>query len=238
MIKKKYRKLQMSALLLLVSAYCFSQSQYLGVYLGSAYNHFMSDQQHVGGNPGMLAGVTYNLPIASSLDLNGGVEYLQQGGSFILFEDNTRYGIGYDEVALPIKTRDSRVTLHTVNVPVSLNFLLINQDNLGLSLGLGPEVSYLLRATANETITAPREGGVYVTYSEQRDETNNYEEFNVAGSAHLKFLMPLSSRNLFIGLRYRQGILATRQGYSYLDLSQIQGDMYQSSYILTLGITF
>jgi hypothetical protein len=213
-------------------------SQTVGIKLGPVYNHFISDQQHVKDNLGVVIGLDYIYPLSDKLNLSAGIEYLQLGGGLLTIEDNTRYGVDFNQTAFPIKYRDSKVTLHTVNIPVIANYEIYELDKASISIGVGPEVSYTLKAKSVETITGPLGDGMYGTYDQTNDETNNYQKFNIAAALNLRIELPIASNNMFLDCRYRYGFTPIREGYSYLDLNDVKSNINQGSFIMTFGYSF
>ncbi len=223
------------AALLFISTNIFTQG--IEINAGAAYDYFISDQQHIRGKPGIAAGARINFSMSDKFKLRTGLEYLQLGGGMMILEDDTRFGLSFDEIAFPVKMRDARVTLHTVNLPLLVNFFVYSSDNFSLSIGLGPEVSCLFNATSKETVTGPLGSGIYATYSQTIDDTRNYEYFNYAASGNVRLDVPAGGNNIFLECRYRYGFNPARTGFSYLDMTGVQSDLYQGSFIISLGYT-
>jgi len=221
------------ASMLFISTDIFTQG--VEINAGMALNNLMSDQQHIRGKPGLTAGARYNLSLNDQFQLRVGLEYLQLGGGIMILEDDTRFGLWFDDVAFPIKVRDAKVTLHTINLPVLVNFIMYSNDNFAVSIGLGPEVSYLLNATSQETVTGLIGTGIYASYNQTVNETSNYQSFNYAASGNIHLDVPFGGNNLFLECRYRHGFNPVRKGFSYLDIAEIQSDVYQGSFIISLG---
>lgn len=213
-------------------------SQNIGIKVGPVYNHFISDQQHVKSNLGVVAGASYSQLFSEKFSLLTGLEYLQLGGGLLIIEDNTRYGVDPNDTPFAIKTRDCKVTIHSVNLPLLFNLTLLGSGNSAVKLGIGPEVSYNFLVKSNETVTGPIGDGIYATYDQTNTETNNYEAFNVAGSVNLGFSVDAGGKPVSIDCRYRFGALPIRKGFSYLDLQQTKSDLYQGSLILSFTYSF
>lgn len=223
-----------AGLLLILTPKSFSQA--IGIKAGPVYNHFISSQQHVKGNPGIVAGASYYQSFGGSIGLVAGLEYLQLGGGLLTIEDDTRFGVDPYANPFAIKIRDSKVVLHTVNLPVLLNLKLIPGDAGGLTLGIGPEVSYTVSATSYDIVSSPQGAtNFWVTYTQTRNETNNYAPFNVAGSVNLGVNFMAGGAPMAVDFRYRFGALPIRGGYSYLDLADSRSELYQGSFIVTIA---
>lgn len=220
------------AVLLFITTNLFSQG--IGINAGTAYNYFMSDQQHVRGKPCLTAGVAYFKPFGE-IELKVGLEYLQLGGGILIVEDETRFGLSFADSPMPRKVRDANVTLHTLNLPVLVNFKVLSNDNFSVSVGLGPEVSYLLNATSKELVTGDLGSGVYATYSQTVNETRNYQNFNFAVTGDIRLDIPFGENNIFLDCRYRHGINPVRKEFSYLDIAEVRSDLLQRSFIISLG---
>lgn len=230
---RKKALLTFIGLLILYSQTIFAQL--VGIKAGPVYNHFMSEQKHVKGNIGLTAGVDYTHSFAEKIVVTAGLEYLQLGGGLFTIEDDTRYGLSFNDAVFPVKYRDAKVTLHTVNVPVLVNYAAYKSECLNLKVGIGPEVGYLISAVSNETITGPLGSGMYGTYNDTYTETSNYEAFNLAAALNIRLEFPVANHQMFIDYRYRYAITPVRKDYSYLDLNQNQSDIQQGSFIMTIG---
>lgn len=227
-----------AGLILTFSSGAFSQT--IGIKAGPVYNHFISNQQHVKGNIGVVAGVAYHHDLSGSLSLATGLEYLQLGGGLLTIEDNTRFGVDPYQDPFAIKVRDSKVILHTVNVPILLNFRLIGDNTGGISLGIGPEVSYTFKGSSYDIITLPYGAydGYWVTYTQTNLETKNYSPFNVAASANVGFNFMAGNLPIGLDFKYRYGFLPIREGYSYLELADLRSAVYQGSFSFTIEYKF
>jgi hypothetical protein len=235
MLKHKFFTVCVGSLIFSSNVF-FAQS--IGIKIGPVYNHFISDQQHVKSNLGVVAGLSYTHTFSEKISLLTGLEYLQLGGGLLTIEDDTRYGVDPEQTPFAIKVRDCKVTIHSVNLPVIVNYSLVANEGNGIKLGIGPEVSYNFSAKSKETVTGPIGGGMWATYSQTNDETNNYETFNFAASANLGFYFDLGENQMSIDCRYRYGFTPIRLGYSYLDLPESKSDVYQGSLILSFTYSF
>lgn len=227
-----------TGLLMTFSIQTFAQS--VGIKAGAVYNHFVSNQQHVKGNIGLVAGVAYHHSFSSKLGLATGLEYLQLGGGLLTIEDNTRYGVDPEQNPFAIKIRDSKVTLHSVNVPIIVEYTLFGDNTSGISLGIGPEVSYTFSGSSYDIISTPYGGydGYWVTYTQTNLESDNYAPFNVAASAKLGVNFMAGNSPIGLDLKYRYGFLPIRNGYSYLDLPNLRSDVFQGSFSITMEYKF
>ncbi len=215
-------------------------AQTIGIKAGPVYNHFISNQQHVKGNVGVVAGVAYHHSLSSKMGLVAGLEYLQLGGGLLTIEDNTRYGVSPYLDPFATKARDSKVTLHTVNLPILVKYQLIGDNTGGITLGIGPEVSYTIKATSYDIITLPygANEGYWVTYTQTNLETDNYSPFNIAASANLGFDFMAGKIPIGLDFKYRYGFTPIRKGYSYLDLADIRSNVYQGTFLFTIEYKF
>ncbi len=233
----KHKILIVCSGLLFFTSSLFSQS--IGIKAGPVYNHFMSSQQHVKGNIGFVGGVSFNYGFSEKLGLSTGLEYLQLGGGILTVEDDSRYGAEPSKNPFATQIRDSKVTLHTVNLPLILKYGIVSGNSGDITIGIGPEASYTIYGSSYDIITLPYGGSNYwVTYTQTINETNNYAPFNVAATALLGFNFMAGNSPISIDFRYRFGALPIRTGYSYLDLFDTKSDMYQGSLIATVEYKF
>jgi hypothetical protein len=222
------------ALVWLSGQFIFSQTS-LGLNVGTNYSNWVSYQSHVAGRPGYNAGVFFTKSLGSRLLIRADAEYIQFGGRVLQFDDLTLYGVDPDETPFPVKTRDGRINLQTVNIPLNFSFLLVNTDALMLSIGAGPEVSMLLQATSRESVTAKTEN-VYVTWDQDNNEARNYEEFNYAASGIVQIAVPVQGFMLNTSFRYRWSFNPVRNSFSYLNQNENVGEIYQGTFIISVGL--
>jgi hypothetical protein len=227
-----------AGLILSISSGVFSQT--IGIKAGPVYNHFISNQQHVKGNIGVVAGVAYHYDLSGPLSLATGLEYLQLGGGLLTIEDNTRFGVDPYLDPFATEVRDSKVTLHTVNLPILVNYQIVGDNTGGITLGIGPEVSYTIKGTSQDIITLPYgvSEGYWVSYSQTNLVTDSYSPFNVAASANLGFDFMAGNMPFCLNFKYRYGLTPIIKGYSYLDLANLKSSVYQGSFLFTIEYKF
>ena len=235
----KYKLIVLCTGLLMTFSYQ-TFAQMVGIKAGPVYNHFVSNQQHVKGNIGLVAGIAYHHSFNSKFGLATGLEYLQLGGGLLTIEDNTRYGVDPEQNPFAIKIRDSKVTLHSVNVPIIVEYTLFGDNKSGISLGIGPEVSYTFSGSSYDIISTPYGGydGYWVTYTQTNLESDNYAPFNVAATAKLGVNIMAGNSPVGLDIRYRYGFLPIRNGYSYLELPDLRSDVFQGSLVITMEYKF
>ncbi len=203
-----------------------------GPKLGMTVSSFSDSQPHTGYNIGFTVGGFVEYGVTDQLSLQAEPAYLEQGGSYVRFIDDSRFGTG----ALPQHATSSRTTVRNIDLPLLAKYQVAQFGDLKTTVVLGPAVSYTISATdAYETTYI--EDRSYRTVNNSRNVTSQYEPFTFGVTAGFGGEVNIGANSLFIDFRYRYGITSTKKGYSYIDLYDVQGDLRTHSAYVTIGIS-
>ena len=129
-LRKRFLKITLLIFILTVSINSFSQIKF-GVAGGYCVNNLVTTQPHSGINEGFTVGGFVAYKLSDQLQIHAGVDYLQIGGRQVSFVDDTRYGKSWNE-PFAVYSKDSKVTIHTVNVPIQAKFNIIGSKDVTL----------------------------------------------------------------------------------------------------------
>lgn len=207
-----------------------------GINAGVNFHEFTSQPPHTGSKMGYSAGVFalygFNDQIALQLD----VAYFQQGGTYVQFIDDTRFGASENYFTKNVK--NSSVTLHNVYIPLQAKLNLFSQPFLPKLL-IGPYLDVNFAATESYERTGEIEDNVYVTSEGDAVVTDQYELLQVGATAGVEFYIPTGQDwNMIFGVHYKYGITPVKKSYSYVDYYLVTEDFYTNSLSITLGVEF
>ncbi|VAW29194.1 hypothetical protein MNBD_BACTEROID06-973 [hydrothermal vent metagenome] len=204
-----------------------------GAKIGSVVSGFNNTQPHTGQKLGFMVGgiVEYKLP--NQISVQAEPSYMQRGGSYVRFSDDSRFGGGF--VNPPVYTTNNTVTIHTVDLPILGKYTFKAIGNFTPNVVLGPSVSFLLWADNNFERTYYY-NQTFNTVNGYEVITSEYEPYQIGATAGVGGEVSLGNLRLLIDFRYRYGFTPDKKGYSYIDLSAVQGDLTSNSYYFTIGI--
>jgi hypothetical protein len=228
------------ALLVLAATTLKAQSPIgYGVKAGTTFSSFSHSQPHTGSKLGFTAGVFGNYQFSDLLGVQVEAAYFQQGGSFTQFRDDSRFFGESQYFSRNVKT--SRVTLHNVEVPVLLRVSIPTQSEVKPLFFVGPSVGFNLGATEKYERTGEFEAGtgLYVTASGRDNVTSQYNLYQFGATAGLGLEMPfLGEHKLLVDARYRYGLNAARNTFSYIDFTRVSGRLHTDAIVFTVGFGF
>ncbi len=228
------------ALLVLAAATLKAQSSIgYGVKAGTTFSSFSHSQPHTGSKLGFTAGVFGKFQFSDLLCVQVEAAYFQQGGSFTQFTDDSRF-FGESQYFFKNVTT-SRVTLHNVEVPVLLRVSIPTQSEVKPLFFAGPSVGFNLGATERYERTGELAGGsqVYATASGRDNVTSQYNLYQFGATAGLGLEVPFfGEHKLLVDARYRYGINAAKNTFSYIDFNRVSSKLHTDSVVFTVGFGF
>jgi hypothetical protein len=206
-----------------------------GLKLGTNFHSFTDQQPHTGSKLGYTAGVFTMFPINETITLQLDIAYFQQGGKYVQFVDETRFGAPENYYTKYVK--DASVTLHNVYVPLQARFALFNQAYLP-DLLIGPYLDFNISALENYEKTGQIEDQ-YVTTRGYDIVTDQYKMFQFGAMTGLSFKVPTNKKYSFlIDITYKYGILPVKESYSYIDFYNVAEDINSNALAISLGMRF
>ncbi|MCG8389517.1 MAG: PorT family protein [Cytophagales bacterium] len=207
-----------------------------GIKLGPVVSSFSSSQPHTGLNLGVTAGGFAAYQFSDLVAIQAEVAYFQQGGSYVQFIDDTRFGAPDNFLTRNVK--DANVILHNVYIPLQAKITPFS-GSISPSFLLGPYADINFAATESYERTGVIDGRVYTTASGDDVVTDQYEMFQFGAAAGFQFEFPFQGdREIVINGTYKYGITPIKESYSYIDFNEVTEDITSNAFALTIGIQF
>jgi len=208
-----------------------------GIKAGATLSRFSSAQPHINFKPGLAASVFVTYPFSESLALQLEPTYLQQGGNLISILDYPMFLVPDPPFLLEI--RDQKVTFHNIDIPLLVKF---EKSIAGLKLFAvaGPSIGFNLNAETKSSVSARSwdQIPVYYNFYQEENITSNIKSIQYGALGGIGFETPVGTHKIIFDVKYRYSLNTTYQGYSYLGIEQIQGDLRTNSLYFTLGFGF
>lgn len=205
-----------------------------GFRVGPTISTFSKSQPHLGAKLGFTAGAVVEYGLSENFSVQTEIAYLQQGGQYVRFSDETRFG---DFDMLSVYTTSSKVTAHYIDVPLLAKYHFAPIGNFRPNVVLGGAFGYLIKANDNYTKTYHYNQTFFTAHGTE-DITSEYESFQIGATAGLGGEVSLGSKRLLIDFRYRYGLTPSKKSFSYIDLYAVQGDLRTDSFYFTIGLGF
>jgi hypothetical protein len=206
-----------------------------GVRVGGSISSFGKTQPYTSEKAGLTAGLVVEYSLSEKFSVQTEPAYLQQGGQYVRFSDNTRFGDANNIFA--VYTTASKVTAHYVDLPLMAKYKLPVIGNFSPNIVLGGSAGYLIDATDKFERTYSYEQ-TFFTVHRSESISSEFEKFQFGAVAGLGGEVSLGSKRLLIDFRYRYGVTAAKKSFSYIDLYAVRGDLRTNSFYFTVGLGF
>lgn len=241
MNKKTAKIFSLSVALMLASVILFAQEESsarlrYGVRIGGIVSYFSNQQPHTSEKLGFTLGGVVEYSLSNNFSVQTEPAYMQQGGKFVRFVDDTRFG--NDETLFSKYVSNSNITIHSIDLPVLAKYKLPKVGEFQPNVVGGVSVGYTLFASDafERTYTFDQ---TFSTINGNQIVTSQYEKFQVGLSGGVGGEVGIGgSKRLLIDLRYRYGVTPVKKGFSYIDLYNVQGDLRTHAVYFTLGLGF
>lgn len=206
-----------------------------GGKFGTTLSQFTDQQPYTNNAQGYTAGGFFRYSFSELFALQLEANYSQQGGRITNFDVPEYYGLEdswYDK-----KVENQYLRMHNVEVPLLAQFSF-DLEGTRLKLNLGPAFSYNMHSgmLTEGTVFSGKEFHTYTGEENVSSIINSYEYSAIGG---IGFEFDVSNHMfLTIDARYKYGINPVYEGYSYIGIPQIQGDLKNHSMYFTLGFGF
>jgi hypothetical protein len=207
-----------------------------GLKGGTTVSSFSHGQPHTGTKVGYTAGVFGAYSFSDLLGVQVEAAYFQQGGTWIRFKDDTRFGANADFFTKNVTS--SAITLHNLEVPVLMRLTVPVETEVKPVFFAGPSIGFNLHATERYERTGELAEGVFVTAGGSKVVTSQYNLYQVGATAGLGLEIPMGSVNLLVDARYRYGINPVLNTFSYVEYNGVASKLYSNSFAFTLGLGF
>lgn len=207
-----------------------------GIKGGVNFHEFTNQPPHMGGGMGYSLGVFGLYEFNDMLALQMELGYFQQGGTYLKFYDDTRFGV--PESFFSKNVKDASVILHNIYVPLQAKVTFSSQAYIPRLL-IGPYMDYNFAAKETFEKTGEIEDGVYVTSNGSAVVTDQYEMFQFGIVAGLEFVIPTDKNwDMLFGVSYKYGLTPAKKAYSYIDYYTVNEDFNTNALSITLGVKF
>ncbi len=197
---------------------------------------FGNVQPHTGARVGLVAGGFAQYQFNSRIGIQLDLAYFQQGGTYIQFRDDTRFGAGDDFLTRNVK--DASVILHNVFIPLQVRISPFH-SRLMPKIVLGPYADINLEATEKYQRTGELDGGVYATATGEDVVTDQYEVLQFGAVGGFQFELPFEGNTeLIVGMAYKYGITPVKRSHSYIDFAGVREDLRGHALVISVGVKF
>jgi opacity protein-like surface antigen len=205
-----------------------------GVRIGATVSNFSNAQPHTSSKLGFTIGAVVEYGLSDKFSVQTEPAYMQQGGQYIRFTDDTRFGS--DDI-FAVSTTSSSVTAHYIDVPLLAKYKLPAIGNFNPNIVLGGACGILIKASDSFERTY-HYTQTYFTVSSKQNVTSDFEMLQVGLTAGLGGEVSLGSKRLLIDVRYRYGLTDAKKSFSYISLYDVQNDLRTDSFYFTIGLGF
>jgi opacity protein-like surface antigen len=205
-----------------------------GARIGATVSNFSNAQPHTSSKLGFTIGAVVEYGLSDKFSVQTEPAYMQQGGQYIRFNDDTRFG---DFSLFSVSTTSSKVTAHYIDLPILAKYTLAPIGNFTPNAVLGGSAGYLLKASDSFERTYHYSQSYFTVHGTQ-NVSSEFEKLQVGITAGIGGEVSLGSKRLLIDFRYRYGITNAKKSFSYIDLNSVQGDLRTDSFYFTVGLGF
>jgi hypothetical protein len=206
-----------------------------GVRVGGTISKFNHAQPHMGEKLGGMAGVFAEHPFSGKFSLQAELAYIQQGGSYTTFSDDTRFGDAPSISSFYITT--SRITAQYADFALLAKYQFPIVGGLRPNITIGPDIGYNIGVLNNSERTYYYRN-IFYTVNGYQVITSQYEQFQAGVTGGIGGEVSLGSKRFLIDFRFRYGLTPAKTSYSYINLKAVQGDLYTNSVYVMLGLAF
>lgn len=206
-----------------------------GGKFGTTLSSFTNQQPYTNQAQGITAGgfVRYGLTDALSVQLEA--NYFQQGGRLTNFDIPSMYG-SYDWYNLEASNQYLR--MHNIEVPLLAQYKF-SFNKLAIIGQLGPSFGYNMHSGVISEQTAFNSGVYPTSYTDEKNVTSKVNALQYSITAGISIEYPLiKNMALSIEGRYRYGLNSVYDGYSYIGIPQVQGDLQNHSSYFSIGFIY
>jgi hypothetical protein len=205
-----------------------------GIKAGGNLNYLSMDQPHIGYTPGYHGGIFMNYGFSDLLGIQAEVNYIQQGGQFIIFYDDTRFG--NTPVPFPYRVENALLQMHNIDLQVLADIKMPSPFET-ISLRVGPAIAFNLSSEINSDVTF-QQNSIFFTYSDQRGFTESTPFYQIGAVGGIGFKIPAGGINILTDIYYRYGITTSVETHSYINYASVVSDLTAHSISVSLGVAF
>lgn len=206
-----------------------------GGKFGTTLSSFTNQQPYTNQAQGITAGGFVRYGLTESLSVQLEINYFQQGGRLTKFDVPSMYGSAdwYD-----LEASNQYLRMHNIEVPLLAQYKY-SFDKLDVIGHFGPSFGYNMHSGVRSEQTAFNSGIYLRNYTEEKDITSKINAFQYSITAGISLEYPLI-KNIALSVdgRYRYGLNSVYDGYSYIGIPQVQGDLINHSTYFSIGFIY
>ena len=204
----------------------------IGVRIGGVLNTFNHAQPHTGEKTGAAASFLAEKFFSDKFSVQGELSYLQQGGTYAKYTDNTVPG------DLPYLTMtSSKITAQYADLAIIAKYQLFQIDDFSFNIIAGGAFGYNV-GVINTYERTYYDSRLFYTVDGKQMITHLFEPYQVGALGGIGGKINIGSKQLIVDLRYRYGLTSAMKEFSYIDLPTVSGDLYTNSFYVMLGFGF
>jgi len=204
----------------------------LGARIGGVLNTFNHAQPHIGEKAGAVASFWAEKYLSNKFSVQGELSYLQQGGTYAKYIDNTVPG------DLPYLTMtSSKITAQYADLAILGKYQLVQIDGIRINITAGGAFGYNI-GVINKYERTYYDSRMFYTVDSKQMITQLFEPYQVGAVGGLGSEMNVAGKRLIIDFRYRYGLTPAMKSFSYIDLPTVATDIYTNSFYVMIGIGF
>lgn len=197
-----------------------------GGKIGTTVSTFTNQQPHTNIKQGVTVGAFVRYHIEEPFAVQMEVNYAQRGGRL------TSFGLSG-----LFKAENQSLRMDNIEVPLlgQYSLPLMGGD---LKLNLGPLFGFNMHSGVQSEGTM-FEGTRFHTYSSEENVSSSIKNFEFSALGGVGFEFDVTDELfLIIDARYKYGLTSVYEGYSYVGIEQIQGDLKNNSMSFSVGLGF
>lgn len=207
-----------------------------GAKVGAVVSEFSNSQPHTYQKLGFTVAAVVEYGFNDKLSAQVEPAYLQQGGTYVRFSDDTRFGTNVG-ILSDVYTTNNRITLHSFDLPVLAKYRPFTFGDMHTNIVLGPSFSYVINAV-NAFERTYHYNQTFTTVNGTTTVNSEYRNMHYAVTAGMGIELPVGEKIFMVDLRSKIGFTPVKESYSYIELNDVQGDLRNNSYYFTIGLKF
>ena len=212
-----------------------SGSLSFGARVGAVVSDFSKGQPHTSSRLGYSVGGFVEYSFSPLFSVMAEPAYFQQGGTFVRFSDESRFGSSGSISSL--YTTENSIKLHGIDLPIMAKLKLNVAEGFNPHFVLGAAATYNFYAE-NSFERTYYYNQTFKTVDGYEVVSSDFEKFSYSIVGGIGSSFQAGSKTISLDLRYKYGITPVKKGYSYIDLFAVQDDLYSNSLYFSIGVGF
>jgi hypothetical protein len=198
----------------------------IGFRFGTTISEFTYQQPYTNIAQGFIAGALVRYNFSKSFALQLETDYSQRGGRLTNFNLS-----GF------LKAENQYLRMHNLEIPLFAQYS-VPLGGADLKLNAGPAIGFNLHSGTVFEGTMFGETSFH-TYTGEANVSSSINSYEISAIGGIGFEFDISDTLfLFVDARYKYGVTPVYEGYSYVLLEKIQGDLKNHSMSFSIGFGF